>query len=39
MKMLDEIQTPDRAERWLMERKLEKKAKIMGFGHRVYKKR
>jgi 2-methylcitrate synthase/citrate synthase II len=37
MKMLDEIRTPDRAETWL-QAKLEKKAKIMGFGHRVYKK-
>jgi 2-methylcitrate synthase/citrate synthase II len=37
MRMLDEIQTPDRAESWLKE-KLAKKAKIMGFGHRVYKK-
>jgi 2-methylcitrate synthase/citrate synthase II len=37
MRMLDEIKTPDRAESWLKER-LAKKAKIMGFGHRVYKK-
>jgi len=37
MRMLDEIKTPDRAEKWLKER-LAKKAKIMGFGHRVYKK-
>jgi 2-methylcitrate synthase len=37
MKMLDEIKTPDRAEGWLKEQ-LAKKAKIMGFGHRVYKK-
>jgi 2-methylcitrate synthase/citrate synthase II len=37
MKMLDEIKTPDRAESWLM-KKLEAKGKIMGFGHRVYKK-
>ena len=37
MKMLDEIRSPDRAEAWL-KAKLEKKAKIMGFGHRVYKK-
>src|SRR3954466_2319543 len=36
MKMLDEIKTADRAEAWLMD-KLGKKAKIMGFGHRVYK--
>src|SRR5439155_1059789 len=37
MKMLEEIGTPDRAEAWLM-KKLETKEKIMGFGHRVYKK-
>ncbi|HKQ38105.1 MAG TPA: citrate/2-methylcitrate synthase [Verrucomicrobiae bacterium] len=37
MKMLDDIKTPDRAEAWLKEQ-LAKKAKIMGFGHRVYKK-
>ena len=37
MKMLDDIKTPERAEVWLMEQ-LAKKAKIMGFGHRVYKK-
>ena len=37
MKMLEEIKTPDRAESWLKE-KLAAKAKIMGFGHRVYKK-
>jgi len=37
MKMLGEIKTPDRAEAWLKE-KLATKAKIMGFGHRVYKK-
>jgi 2-methylcitrate synthase/citrate synthase II len=37
MRMLDDIKTPDRAEAWLMEQ-LAKKAKIMGFGHRVYKK-
>jgi 2-methylcitrate synthase/citrate synthase II len=36
MKMLDEIKTADRAEAWLTD-KLAKKAKIMGFGHRVYK--
>ena len=36
MKMLEEIKTADRAEAWLMD-KLAKKAKIMGFGHRVYK--
>jgi len=37
MRMLDEIKTPERAEGWLKEQ-LAKKAKIMGFGHRVYKK-
>src|SRR3989440_2180413 len=37
MKMLDDIRTPDRAEKWMMDA-LAKKAKIMGFGHRVYKK-
>jgi citrate synthase len=37
MRMLDDIRTPERAEAWLM-KKLEQKAKIMGFGHRVYKK-
>jgi len=37
MKMLDEIKTPDRAEAWLKQ-KLAAKEKIMGFGHRVYKK-
>jgi 2-methylcitrate synthase/citrate synthase II len=37
MKMLEEIKTPDRADAWLKQ-KLEEKAKIMGFGHRVYKK-
>jgi 2-methylcitrate synthase/citrate synthase II len=37
MKMLEEIKTPDRAEAWLKE-KLAAKEKIMGFGHRVYKK-
>jgi citrate synthase len=37
MRMLEEIGTPDRAEAWLME-KLATKGKIMGFGHRVYKK-
>ena len=35
--MLEEIGAPDRAEAWLM-KKLETKGKIMGFGHRVYKK-
>ena len=37
MRMLDDIKTPDRAEGWL-KTQLAKKAKIMGFGHRVYKK-
>jgi len=37
MRMLEEIKTPDRAEAWL-KKKFETKAKIMGFGHRVYKK-
>jgi 2-methylcitrate synthase/citrate synthase II len=36
MKMLDDIQVPERAEAWL-KAQLAKKAKIMGFGHRVYK--
>jgi 2-methylcitrate synthase len=35
--MLNEIATPDRAEDWLKDA-LAKKKKIMGFGHRVYKK-
>jgi 2-methylcitrate synthase/citrate synthase II len=37
MKMLEEIKTPDRAEAWL-KKKLASKEKVMGFGHRVYKK-
>src|SRR5256885_2597413 len=37
MKMLEDIGTPDRAEDWL-KKQLAAKAKIMGFGHRVYKK-
>jgi len=37
MKMLREIGSPDRAEPWVTER-LARKEKIMGFGHRVYKK-
>jgi len=37
MKMLGEIGTADRAESWL-KKKLAAKEKIMGFGHRVYKK-
>jgi citrate synthase len=36
-KMLEEIGTADRVESWLS-KKLEAKEKIMGFGHRVYKK-
>ena len=36
MRMLDEIKTADRAEKWMMDALKEKK-KIMGFGHRVYK--
>ena len=35
MKMLLEIQTPERAESWIREA-LAQKRKIMGFGHRVY---
>ncbi|GBD33208.1 Citrate synthase 2 [bacterium HR33] len=35
MKMLLEIDQPERAERWILER-LAAKQKIMGFGHRVY---
>src|SRR6476469_5979865 len=34
--MLNDIATPERAEKWLMDA-LAKKAKVMGFGHRVYK--
>ena len=37
MKMLRDITTPDQAEAWMMER-LARKEKVMGFGHRVYKK-
>ncbi|MBX6326827.1 MAG: citrate synthase, partial [Chthoniobacterales bacterium] len=37
MKMLEEIGVPARAEAWL-KKKLANKEKIMGFGHRVYKK-
>ncbi len=37
MKMLREIGSPDRAESWVKER-LARKEKIVGFGHRVYKK-
>src|SRR5688572_6154164 len=36
MKMLQDIRSPDRTEEWVKER-LERKEKIMGFGHRVYK--
>jgi citrate synthase len=36
MRMLDDIKTADRAEKWMMDALAEKK-KIMGFGHRVYK--
>lgn len=36
MKMLDDIKTADRAEKWMMDALAQKK-KIMGFGHRVYK--
>src|SRR5262249_28262203 len=35
--MLQEIGSPDRAEPWVKER-LARKEKIVGFGHRVYKK-
>ncbi len=35
MKMLLEIETPERAETWLMDALAQKK-KVMGFGHRVY---
>ncbi len=37
MKMLEEIGVPERVETWL-KKKLANKEKIMGFGHRVYKK-
>jgi 2-methylcitrate synthase/citrate synthase II len=37
MRMLDDIKTADRAEKWMMDALAQKK-KIMGFGHRVYKK-
>jgi len=36
MKMLDEIERPENAEKWVLARLAEKK-KIPGFGHRVYK--
>jgi len=35
MKMLLDIKTPERAEAWIREA-LDRKQKIMGFGHRVY---
>jgi citrate synthase len=35
MKMLEEVGTPQRAEAYVRER-LERKAKVMGFGHAVY---
>ena len=38
MKMLQEIGTPDKAEAWIRDA-LATKKKIMGFGHREYKKR
>ena len=34
--MIDEIGTPENAEPWLRD-KIEKKERLMGFGHRVYK--
>ncbi len=37
LRMLEEIGTPDRAEAWVRER-LAQKERIMGFGHRVYRK-
>jgi len=37
LRMLEEIGSPDRAEGWVMER-LKRKERIMGFGHRVYRK-
>ncbi len=37
MYMLQEVGSPDQAKAW-MEDKLAKKAKVMGFGHRVYRK-
>jgi citrate synthase len=37
MKMLREINSPDDAETWVLD-KLARREKIMGFGHRVYKK-
>ena len=36
LRMLEEIGSPERAEAWVMER-LARKERIMGFGHRVYK--
>lgn len=37
MKMLQDLDSPDEAESWVKDR-LARKEKIMGFGHRVYKK-
>jgi 2-methylcitrate synthase len=37
MHMLNEIEGPEQAEKWMMD-KIENKGLIMGFGHRVYKK-
>src|SRR4029078_13132913 len=37
MKMMNEVGTPERADEWVKDR-LARKEKIMGFGHRVYKK-
>src|SRR5439155_16671608 len=37
MRVLEEIGSPDRAEAWL-KAKLARHQKVMGFGHRVYKK-
>ncbi len=36
MEMLKEIGSPDKAEKWVMD-KLSRKERVMGFGHRVYK--
>jgi 2-methylcitrate synthase/citrate synthase II len=37
LRMLEEIGSPDHAEAWVLER-LKRKERIMGFGHRVYRK-
>lgn len=37
MEVLEEVGSPDRAEAWVRDA-LERKVRIMGFGHRVYKK-